>query len=95
LRGWFPDHGEGVVANLALRHDVVGPHQIKLVDIGLRHEFVDVDGAGALKRDVIELILVDGDVRVGVDLVALDDVVAGDFLAGDSSSKTWASNHGV
>jgi hypothetical protein len=46
------------------------------------HEFVDVDGAGAIERDVVELVLVDGDVGVGVDLKALDDVVAGHFFAG-------------
>ena len=78
----FAIHRESVVADLAVRNDVVRPHQVELVDLGFRHEFVDVDGPGALERDVVEFVLVDGNVRVGVDLVALDDVLVGDFLAG-------------
>ena len=39
------DHGVGIVTDLAVRNDVVGPHDIKFVDLGPRHEFVDVDGA--------------------------------------------------
>src|SRR6185437_10621680 len=37
---------------------------------------------GRFQRDVIELVLRDFDVGVGVDLVALHDVVVGDLLAG-------------
>jgi hypothetical protein len=62
------------VADLAFGDDVIGADQVELVDVRLRYEFVDVDGPGALERDVVELVLVDGDVGVGVDLVALDDV---------------------
>jgi hypothetical protein len=39
-------------------------------------EFVDIDGARPLERDVVELVLVEGDVSVGIDLVALDDVTS-------------------
>jgi hypothetical protein len=49
-------------------HDVVRPHEVELVDVGLRDKFVDVDGARALERDVVEFVLVAGDVSVRVDL---------------------------
>jgi hypothetical protein len=45
------------VADLAFGHDVVRPHQIELVDVGLRDEFVDVDGPGAFECYVFELLL--------------------------------------
>ena len=51
------DHGEGIVADLAIGDDVVWPHQVQLVVVGLRHEFVDVDGARALKRVAIFVAL--------------------------------------
>ena len=45
-------------------------------------KLVDVDGARRFQRDVLELFLRHLDEGVGVDLVALDDVLVGDFLAG-------------
>jgi hypothetical protein len=74
------DHREGIVSDFTLGHHVVRPHEIELVDVELRYEFVDVDGPGALERDVDMFLLVDGDVGVGVDLVALDDVLLGHFF---------------
>jgi hypothetical protein len=70
------------VADLAVRHEVVGADNIAAVDIGSRNEFVDLDGAGRFQRDVVEFVLRHLDVGIGVDLVALHDVVVGDFLAG-------------
>jgi hypothetical protein len=71
----------GVVPDLAIGNDVIGPHQIKLVDFGSWDEFVDIDRPGAFERDVFELVLVDSDVGVGVDLVALYDVVRSHLVA--------------
>jgi hypothetical protein len=51
------DDGIGLVTHLAFRNDVVGPQQIKLVDLRLRDELVDVDRARALEGDVVELVL--------------------------------------
>jgi hypothetical protein len=48
-----PDYAEGVVADLALGHDVVRPHQVEFVDVGLRREFVDVYGAGTPESVVV------------------------------------------
>ena len=53
----FADHGEGVVADLAVGDEIVGTDQIAVVDVGLGHEFVDLDGVGRLQRDVLEFIL--------------------------------------
>ena len=76
------DHREGVMADLAVGHEIIGADQITVVDVGLRHELVDLDRVGRVQRDVVEFVLGDLDVGVGVDLVALDDVLVGDFLAG-------------
>ena len=40
------DHGIGVVADLAIRHQIVRPYDIKIVDLRPRHELIDVDRAG-------------------------------------------------
>jgi hypothetical protein len=81
LADGLADHREGVVADFAVRTQVVGPDQVARVDLGLLHELVDLDGAGGFQRDLIELLLRHLDERVGVDLVALDDVLVGDLLA--------------
>jgi hypothetical protein len=39
-----------------------------------------VDGAAALERDIVELVSVDRDIGVGINLVALDDVLRGDLI---------------
>jgi hypothetical protein len=49
------DHGECLLPNLAIRHDVVWIVEIKLVDFLSRHELVDVDRALALDRDRFQL----------------------------------------
>ncbi len=70
------------MADLAVGHEIIGADQIAVVDVGFGHELVDLDGAGRFQRDVVQLILRHLDVGIGVDLVALHDVVGGDFLAG-------------
>jgi hypothetical protein len=78
----FADDREGVVPHLPVRDEVIGPDEIAGIDVGLRHELVDVDGAGRLQGDVLKLVLRHFDVGVGIDFVALGDVFGGDFLAG-------------
>ena len=51
------DHGKGVMANLAVWHNVIGTDQIKIVDLAARHELVDLDGAGQFQRDVFQFVL--------------------------------------
>ena len=82
LADGFADDGEGVVADLAVRHQVVGTDQIPRVDLAAVDELVDLDGSRRFQRDVLELLLRHLDEGVGVDLVALDDVLVGDLLAG-------------
>ena len=78
----FADHRKGVVADLAVGHQIIGPDQIAVVDIRLRYEFVDLDGSGRFQRDVVEFLFGHLDIGVGIDLVALHDVVGGDLFAG-------------
>jgi hypothetical protein len=67
----FADDGIGVVSDLAIGDDLIGPHEIELIDFRSRDEFVDVDRPGAFQRNVLKLILVDGDIGVGVDFVLM------------------------
>ena len=76
------DDREGVVADLAVRTQVIGADQISRIDLAAVDELVDLDGPGQLQRHVLELLLGHLDEGVGVDLVALDDVLVGDLLAG-------------
>ena len=60
----------------------VGTDQIPRIDLAAVDELVDLDGSGRFQRDVLELLLRHLDEGVGVDLVALDDVLVGNLLAG-------------
>ncbi|MET4482054.1 hypothetical protein ABIB66_006616 [Bradyrhizobium sp. F1.13.3] len=48
------DRGEAVVADLAVRTDVVGLNQIARIDVAAVDELVDLDGPGRLQRDLLE-----------------------------------------
>jgi hypothetical protein len=82
LADGLADHREGVVADLAVGHEIIGADQIARIDLGAVDELVDLDGARRFQRDVLEFFLRHLDEGVGVDLVALHDVLVGDFLAG-------------
>ena len=56
--------------------------RISRVDLAAVDELVDLDGPGRFQSHVLELLLRHFDEGVGVDLVALDDVLVGDLLAG-------------
>src|SRR5262249_35561435 len=64
------------------RSDVLRTDHIEIVDFGAPNEFVDFDGPRALKRNRLDLFIVDLDVAALVDLIALDDLVLAHFLAG-------------
>ena len=51
-------------------------------DLAAVDELVDFDSSRRFQRDVLKLFLRHLDEGVGVDLVALDDVLVGDLLAG-------------
>jgi hypothetical protein len=69
------------VADLAVRAQVIGADQIAGVDLAAVDELVDLDGPRRFQRHVLQLFLGDLDEGVGVDLVALDDVLVGDLLS--------------
>ena len=78
----FPDHGERLLTNLAVRGDVIRAVQIQFVDFVPWHELIDVDCALALDRDGLQLLGIDLDVLVLADFVPLDDVGRIDFVPG-------------
>ena len=77
----FPDHGERLLTDLAIRRNVIGVVEVEFVYLVLRHELVDVDCALALDRDGFELFGIKLDVLALADLVALDDVGGLDLVA--------------
>jgi hypothetical protein len=70
-----------ITAKASWPNEVIRPDQIARIDIGLGHELVDLDGARRVERDVFQFVLRDLDVAVGIDLVALHDLVRRDLLA--------------
>ena len=76
------DDSECVVANSPVRYQVVGPDQIPRVDLAAVDELINLDGSRRFQRDVLQFLLRHLDEGVRVDLVALDDVLVGDLLAG-------------
>ena len=82
LTDGLANDGEGVMADLSVRHQVVGADQISRIDLAAIDELVDLDGSRRFQRDVLKLLLRHLDEGVGVDLVALDDILVGDLLAG-------------
>lgn len=78
----FADHGVGVVTDLAVWYEVIRPHYVTLVDVGPVDELIDLDGARGFDLDLLKLFRIDGDVGVGIDLVAFDDVVGFNLVPG-------------
>jgi hypothetical protein len=76
------DHGVGIVTDLAIRSEIVGTDHEARVDLAAVDELVDLDRPGRFQGDVLEFVLRHFDEGVRVDLVALDDVLVGDLLAG-------------
>src|SRR6185295_1724489 len=58
----------------------VGVVVVDRVDLLEVHELLDVDRAGLLRLDCLELLRRDRHVLVGADLVALDDLLVGDLV---------------
>ncbi len=62
--------------------EVVGVVVEDRVDLGELDEVLDLDRLGLLRLQRLQLAGLDHDIAVGRDLVALDDVLVGDLLAG-------------
>ena len=76
------DNGKCVVAHFAVRAQVVGADQIPRIDLCTVDELVDLDRARRFQGHILKFVLRHLDERIGVDLVALDDVLVGDLLTG-------------
>ena len=83
------DDGERLLAALAVRHDVVGPLVVALVDFLFGHELVDVDGVRALDLDRFELLGLDLDVLAAGQLIAAALVVLSTTRPVSSSTICW------
>jgi hypothetical protein len=72
---------ESVLANLAVRRDVIRTNVVKLVDLVSWDKLVDVYSLCALQRYGFQLLIGDFDILSFADLVALNDMSGRDFLA--------------
>ena len=75
------DDSEGILANFVVRHDVVGRVEVSLVDVRERYELVDRDGVAAVYLERFQLFVINSDINVLLDLIALDDVRLVDLVA--------------
>src|SRR5262249_31535807 len=76
------DDSESVVAHLAIGTQVIGPDDVPWIDLVALHELVDLNRARRLQRDILELLARHLHIGVGIDLVSLDDIVAGNLFTG-------------
>ena len=83
------DDGESLLAALAVRHDVVGPLVVALVDLLGGHERLDVDRVRALDLDGFQLLRFDLDVLALGDLIPPPLLLLVDGLPVSSSTICW------
>src|SRR5215510_8698715 len=74
---------EGLLADPVFGGEVVGCVAVAVVDRGLGYELLDVNGVRAFNRDVGELVILNLDVGVLADGIALDLLLGRHFLPGD------------
>jgi hypothetical protein len=70
-----------LLTDFPVRHGVIRIVEVELVDLFFRNEFVDVDDPLALDSDRFQLFGIEFKVLALADLVALDDVFGGHFVA--------------
>ena len=78
----LPDHRKGILPDRIVGGDVVGRVEETLVDIGARHETVDVDRVAAGDLDRLQLLILHEEILALADLVAAGLVVRLDGFAG-------------
>jgi hypothetical protein len=72
----FADHSKGLLPYLPVGHDVIGPVDIEIINLVSRYELINIDGAGRLDLDGLEVFVGDFDVAFPfADLVSFDDIV--------------------
>src|SRR5262249_28538604 len=65
------DHSEGLFADAIGGRQIIGGIEIKRVDIGARHEALDIDGVIALDRNGFELVVLEHEILALGNFVAL------------------------
>src|SRR5262249_3984268 len=78
----FANHRKGLLPDRRAGHDIIRAIEEALVDRGVRHKSVDLDGVGALDLDRFELRILNDEVLALGHLVAAAFVLGGDRLAG-------------
>src|SRR4051794_1876150 len=76
----FSDYSERVVADLAIRDDVIGTDDVEIIDFFPRNKFAYVNCAGAFEGNAFKFFLIKFEIAVLAELVALNNVLLGDFL---------------
>src|SRR4051794_32843131 len=74
------DYGERVVADLAIRDDVIGSDDVEIINFFPRNKFAYVNCAGAFEGNAFKFLLIKFEIAVLAELVALNNVLLGDFL---------------
>ena len=59
---------------------IIGTDQISRIDLAAVDELINLDGSGRFQRNVLKLLLRHLDEGIGINLVALDDVLARDLF---------------
>jgi hypothetical protein len=75
------DDRKRLLADLAIRRDIVRIADVEFIDLRFGHKFIDVDRALALDCNGFELLGCELDVLALGDLVAFDDVALLDVVA--------------
>src|SRR6266404_6970096 len=76
------DDPEGLGRELTVGMDPIGGVEIDRIDLGAIDKAIEVDDLRRLDLQVLQLLVVDRDVTPALVLVALDDLIAVDDLAG-------------
>jgi hypothetical protein len=76
------DHRKGVLADRIVGGDVIGRLEEALVNVGTRHEAVDVDGVRAFDLDGLQLLVLNEEKLVLADLIAAGLLVPFDRFTG-------------
>jgi hypothetical protein len=74
------DDGKGLDAGFAVGKEVIGHVPVQVIDAGLGHEFLDVDGVRALQLDAFQFLAAQQHVLAFGDLEALDEATALDAI---------------
>jgi hypothetical protein len=70
-----------LLTDLAIRCDIVRITYVELIDLRLRHELFDIDGALGLDSDGLELLWLHLNILAFGDFISLNDLIWRDLLA--------------